>query len=112
MTLTNYLRSGVAAIAGASALALTFTGLAQAGIADEPDRALFARMQISNTLIADNGLSNKHSEQYLPPREIADKLMKDIVAGLASPKDKNSFVAYTRAESGWWFLRCCRYCSS
>ena len=80
--------------AGASALALTFTSLSHAGVANDPNHALTASAMISGALIKESGLSNNRSEQFMPPRELADKLMKEVVAALNAPKDKNIFIAY------------------
>lgn len=80
---------------GASTVALAFSSVAHAGVADEPDRVFYSSLQISNTLVRENRLSINDSRQYMPPRELADTLMKGIVAGLKSPKDVNDIIAYT-----------------
>lgn len=81
---------------GASTVALAFSSIAHAGVADDPDLAFYSRVQISNTLVDENNLKTR--AQFTPARELADTVMKDIVAGLKSPPSKNYAIGHVAAN--------------
>lgn len=83
---------------GASTVALAFSSVAHAGVADEPDRVFYSSVQISNTLVRENRLSNNDSRQFKPAEQLADTLMKEVVAGLKSPPSKNYAIGHVAAN--------------